>query len=92
MSDVVIEGRSRDNAVLLLAAAKDLDLDPSVAVRTTTNGYLVPEEVANQAGLGEEKPKAEASEAPAKKAPAKKAAAKKTAAKKTAAKKTASKE
>lgn len=81
MSDVEIQGRSRDNAVLLLAAAEDLNLDAGV-VRTTTNGYLVPEEVANQAGLGEEKPK------PAKKAAAKKAPAKKTTAKKAAAKKT----
>jgi topoisomerase IA-like protein len=76
MSDVEIEGRSRDNAILLLAAAEELDLDVSV-VRTTTNGYIVPEEVANEAGLGEEKPK--------------KTAAKKTAAKKTAAKKATSK-
>lgn len=80
MTDVQIEGRSRDSAILLLAAARDLDLPTSV-VRTTTNGYIVPEEVADKAGLGEEKPKA-----------AKKTAAKKTTAKKTAAKKTAPKE
>lgn len=87
MSDVQIEGRGRDKAILLLAAAEDLDLGPEV-VRTTTNGYIVPEKVANQAGLGEEKPK---SEPPAKKTAAKKTAAKKTA-KKTASKKTAPKE
>lgn len=86
MSDVQIEGRGRDVAVLLLAAAEDLGLDVSV-VRTTTNGYIVPEEVRDQAGLGEEKPKA-----PAKKTAAKKIAAKKAPAKKAAPKKTASKE
>lgn len=85
MTDVNIEGHDSDTAVLLLAAAEELDLDPGV-VRTTTSGFLVPEEVANKAGLGEEEPKA------AKKAPAKKSAAKKTTAKKTAAKKTAPKE
>jgi len=77
MTDVHIEGRGRDKAVLLLAAAEDLGLDASV-VRTTTNGYLVPEEIAK--ALDEPK------------APAKKTVAKKTPAKKTAAKKTATKE
>jgi topoisomerase IA-like protein len=84
MSDVEIEGRSRDQAILLLAAAEDLGLDASV-VRTTTTGYLVPEEVAKQAESGSKE------KAPAKKAAAKKTTAKKTVAKK-AAKKTASKE
>ncbi len=82
MTDVYLEGRGADKAVLLLAAAEDLDLDPSV-VRTTTKGYLVPEEVADKAGLGEEKP---AKKAAVKKAPAKKAAVKKATAKKAASK------
>jgi hypothetical protein len=73
MSDVQIEGRSADKATLLLAAAEDLGLDAGV-VRTTSGGYLVPEDVADKAGLSEgEKPK--------------KTAAKKTTAKKTAASK-----
>lgn len=65
MSDIVIDGRDQDKAVLLLAAAADLDLDASV-VRTTSKGYVVPDEVAKKAGL-------------VKKAPAKKTAAKKAA-------------
>lgn len=91
MSETFVAGRSRENAILLLAATKDLGLSPQV-VRTTTNGYLVPEQVAKQAfGKPEKKaepkpaPKVEesaesasAEEAP-KKAPAKKAAKKKTA-------------
>jgi topoisomerase IA-like protein len=85
MSDVEIKGRSRDNAILLLAAATDLDLPASV-VRTTTNGYLVPEEIAKKAGLADEDSKSE--KPPAKKTAAKKATAKKTPAKKAAAKKT----
>lgn len=80
MSDVEIEGRGSDKAILLLAAAKDLGLDPKVVVRTTSTGYIVPEEVAKQAEKPTESPKKEA----AKKTAAKKAPAKKTAAKKTA--------
>lgn len=53
MSDVFVGGRGRDKAVLLLAAAEDLEL-PSRVVRTQTGGYLVPEEVAEAAGLTEE--------------------------------------
>jgi DNA topoisomerase-1 len=83
MSDVEVEGRGRDKAVLLLAAAEDLGLDASV-VRTSTNGYLVPEEVA-KAAFEEKKPAKKTTAA-------KKTAARKTAAKKTAAKKTAPKE
>jgi topoisomerase IA-like protein len=97
MSNVYVDGRSSDKAVLFLAAAETLGLDPSV-VRTTTNGYNVPDDVAKEAGFDadgkplSERPKAEpAKKAVAKKAPAKKAAAKKTAAKKTAAKKAPSK-
>ena len=75
MSDVQIEGRSAEKATLLLAAVEELGLDASV-VRTTSGGYVVPEDVADAAGLGEDKP-----------ALAKKTAAKKTTAKKAAAKK-----
>ena len=80
MSDVQIEGRSADKATLLLAAAEELGLDASV-VRTTSGGYIVPEDVADEAGLSEDKPK-----------PVKKTAAKKTTVKKTAAKKTGDEE
>ena len=57
-----------EQATLLLAAAEDLDLDQSV-VRTEEGAFVVPEEVADKAGVGEK--------------PAKKAAAKKTAKKKS---------
>lgn len=83
MSDVHIKGRSPEKAILYLAAAEDLGLDASV-VRTTSDGYLLPEEIIKAS----EKP----AQQPAKKAAAKKATAKKTTAKKAAAKKTASKE
>jgi hypothetical protein len=83
MTDVEIEGRSKEQAIVLLAAAKDLGLSTSV-VRTTTTGYLVPEEVAKKAEAGPEEEKAPVKKAAAKKAPAKKSAAKKAAAKKTA--------
>ena len=72
---VKISGITSDNAILLLAAAEDLDLDASV-VRTTSDGhFLVPEEVAKKAGI-----KADDDEdtKPAQKVAAKKAAAKKT--------------
>lgn len=61
----------QDTAILLLAAAQELDL-PADVVKVTTDGeggFLVPEEVRDKAGLGDEKK------------PAKKAAAKKTASK-----------
>lgn len=74
MSDLVevpFGDKPSETATLLLAAAEELDLDANV-VGTSDNGiFRVPQEVADQAGFGEEK------------APAKKAAAKKTAAKKT---------
>lgn len=70
MSDEFVGGRSADTAVLLLAAAEELGLDPSV-VRTTSDGYLVPAEVAKKVGGDSE-------EKPARRT------AKKTAAKKTA--------
>lgn len=60
---------SADNATLLLAAAESLDLHPGV-VKTDSDGFfLVPQEVYDASGIGEEKKK------PAKKA-AKKAASK----------------
>jgi hypothetical protein len=54
MSDdqITVPGQSHDNAVLLLEAAQQLDLDPSV-VRTTEGGFLVPKEVADKAGFDE---------------------------------------
>ena len=48
MSECFVEGRNRDTAVLLLAAAENLGLPASV-VQTTSRGYLVPEEVAKAA-------------------------------------------
>lgn len=94
MNDIHIGEKSGDNAVLLLAAAENLDLDPSV-VRTTSNGFSVPEDVAKEAGFDadgnrvSDAPKAK--KTAAKKAPAKKTAARKSPAKKAAAKKTAAK-
>lgn len=76
MSDVQIKGRSAEKATLLLAAVEELGLDVSV-VRTTSSGYIVPEDVADEAGLSDGEAK------PAKKAPAKKTTAKKAAAKKS---------
>jgi hypothetical protein len=43
-------GKGGDNATLLLAAAEELEMEPSV-VRTTMHGFEVPEEVASKAGL-----------------------------------------
>lgn len=68
----------------LLDAAKELDLDPRTAVRTTsTNGYLVPVEVAdryneNVAKAAEAEAKATAEAEKSKKAAAAKPAAKTT--------------
>ena len=86
MADDVKVPINRDNAVLLLAAARELELDTGV-VRTTSQGhFLVPQEVADKAGPGDDtEPK------PAKKTAAKKTAAKKTATKKVTAKKTTAK-
>lgn len=51
MSDkVFISGQSHDNAVLLLAAAEDLEQDVAV-VATVDGGFSVPVEVAEQAGF-----------------------------------------
>lgn len=56
-----------DTAVLLLAAAEELELDATVVETTSFSSFMVPEEVAKKASE------------PEKKAPAKKAAAKKSA-------------
>ncbi len=62
-----------DNAVLLLAAAEELGLDPSV-VKTNEGAFLVSQEIYDKAfGPRDEEPKV----------PVKKTAAKRTAAKKT---------
>jgi hypothetical protein len=53
---VEIEGLTSENAILLLAAAEELGLDPSVVATTTENVFLVPAKVAEKAGL---KPKAD---------------------------------
>ena len=66
---VPYEGKSTDKAVLLLAAAEELGLDPSV-VRNTNGAFVVPPEVAEKA-FGKRSEKKEPDE-PAKKAPAKK--------------------
>lgn len=98
MSDVKIElkgGSQREMALTLIAAALATD-HPANVVRVTTNGFLVPDEVAKKAGYGDEpqsdsKAEDTTDEAPkqAAKKPAKKAATKRSTAKKTAAKKTA---
>lgn len=51
MSDkVFISGQNHDNAVLLLAAAEDLEVDVAV-VATVDGGFSVPVEVAEAAGF-----------------------------------------
>lgn len=65
-------GETGDQAVLLLAAAEELGLDPNV-ISTTTGGFVAPQEVVDKA-FGDESEKDD--EKPAKKA-AKKATAKK---------------
>lgn len=73
-----------DTAVLLLAAARELDLPPYVVqVNPLTQTFSVPDEVAERAKIGDDKTESE-DKPPAKKAATKKAAAKKTAAKKAA--------
>lgn len=80
MSDVKVPMNS-DNAVLLLEAAQKAEQAPDV-VRTTSQGYfLVPEEIAKDAGVAVID---ESGEAAPKKAAAKKAPAKKTASAKSA--------
>lgn len=83
MTDTTIAGRSSQRAILLLAAAEHLGLRADV-VRTTSAGYIVPQGVADEAGLTDAD---EEADAPVKKPVAKKAAAKKAPAKKAAASK-----
>jgi phage protein D len=88
MTDIEIPfgDNNKDNAVLLLAAAQELELEASV-VRTTYSAFIVPEEVAKKAKVkGEEVDEADVVDTNAEvsepeKAPAKKAAAKKSTAK-----------
>lgn len=54
MSDVKVEGLTSDNAILLLAAAEELKLSPSV-VRTTEGHFLAPQAVVDKAGLNPDK-------------------------------------
>jgi len=66
-----------DVATLLLAAAEKLELGPEV-VRTTSEGFLVPEEVASEAGvedLAELEDEAEEKAEPKKKSTSKKSEA-----------------
>jgi hypothetical protein len=72
MTDVKVP-ISTDNAVLLLAAAHELGLDPSV-VQTRGGTFVVPSEVNDKAFAPR---KSEGDEAPAKKAAAKKSTTKK---------------
>ena len=53
MSDKIrVAGASSDNAILLLAAAQELDL-PAHVVETTEGAFLVPPAVAEKAGFDE---------------------------------------
>lgn len=64
--------KDSDNAVLLLAAAQELDLPPSV-ITTTGQGFVVPKEVHDKAFGNEKKTEAKApAKKTAKKAPAQK--------------------
>lgn len=67
---IPFDSASSDNAVLLLAAAEELELGPD-AVATTSDGFEVDEALAKKAGV------VYAKDEPAKKAPAKKSAKKK---------------
>jgi hypothetical protein len=49
--EIPFDDDASEVAVLLLAAAEDLDLDPGV-VRTVTGAFLVPQQVADKAGMG----------------------------------------
>jgi hypothetical protein len=48
MSDLIVPEMTTDNAVLLLAAAESLGLPPEV-VRTSSDGFIVSEEVHTKA-------------------------------------------
>lgn len=68
MSDVEIgfgENRS-ETAILLLASAEKLGL-PAESVRTSSDGFVVSEELADDAGFGEKPEKPAAKKAAAKK-------------------------
>jgi hypothetical protein len=77
---VPFDANPTDQAVLLLAAAEELDLGPS-AVKTSEGAFIVPEEVHQRAFPPEKKeeeaPQQEQAPPPPKKAPAKKSAKKK---------------
>ena len=54
MSDskiVKVEGLTSENATLLLAAAEELDLDAGVVATTSFGHFLVPQDVAEKAGV-----------------------------------------
>lgn len=51
---VEVEGLTSDNATLLLAAAVELGLDQSVVSTTSFGRFLVPQSVAEKAGLKSE--------------------------------------
>lgn len=53
--DVRVE-LTQDNAVLLLAAAQELELDPGVVRTTSDNVLIVPSRVARKAGVDEVAP------------------------------------
>lgn len=72
MSEAFVPGLTTEHATKLLAAAADLGLDAS-EVRTTEDGFLVPQKVADKVFPPK---KAAAKKAPARKAAAKKAPAK----------------
>lgn len=79
MADVRIhfDDNMRENAVQLIAAARELGL-PDSDVRTEMGAFVVDEKIANKAGFGKPSEKKAEKKASSKKAPAKKASAKKT--------------
>lgn len=48
VGETFVQGRDRDTARALLAAARELDLD-TLVVRTTGHGFIVPNEVWDKA-------------------------------------------
>jgi hypothetical protein len=62
---------AQETAVLLLAAADELELDPAV-VRTLEGGFMVPEEVAKEAGVDYDSDDDDEDSKPARKTAAKK--------------------
>lgn len=53
--EVPFEGKAQERAILLLAAAEDLELDQQAVVQTRTGAFYVPSEVAEKAGLASSK-------------------------------------